>query len=245
MNRLKIVKNIELKKNKSMNNISNKQMEGLKFRELKRKRFCKIYRYYSSKDKLAEKLMYQGINKMVKELKEKQEKETKDFNDVFHKNYPPESETDYENQIQTLYQKEKTEIENYETIRKKFFRKKHYEYISKMGIEFEKGFDKLNQKFKKETEEQTFVIRKIILNHQLKEIEKNNMKDNNKNKEKDNDNKKNVDNNRFYFSQFQFYLHQNNGNQNKKSKENKVMNKLSSKIFKFNNRGKIYKTIIL
>ena len=114
-----------------------------------------------------------------------------------------------------------------------------------MGIEFEKGFDKLNQKFKKETEEQNFVIRKIILNHQLKEIEKNNMKDNNKNKEKDNDNKKNVDNNRFYFSQFQFYLNQNNGNQNKKSKENKVMNKLSSKIFKFTNRGKIYKTIIL
>jgi hypothetical protein len=54
--------------------------------------------------------MYQGINKMIKELKEKQEKETKEFNDVFHKNYPPESETDYENQIQTLYQKEKTEI---------------------------------------------------------------------------------------------------------------------------------------
>ena len=46
MNRLKIVKNIELKKNKSMNNISNKQMEGLKFRELKRKRFCKILADY-------------------------------------------------------------------------------------------------------------------------------------------------------------------------------------------------------
>ena len=38
MNRLKIVKNFELKKNKSMNNIANKQMGLLKFQGFKKKK---------------------------------------------------------------------------------------------------------------------------------------------------------------------------------------------------------------
>ena len=93
MNRLKIVKNFELKKNKSMNNIANKQMGLLKFQGFKKRKFCKIYRYYSSKDKIAEKLMFQGVRKMARELKQKQDQETKEYNDIFHKDYPPENET--------------------------------------------------------------------------------------------------------------------------------------------------------
>ena len=243
MNRLKIVKNFELKKNKSMNNVANKQMGSLKFQGFKKKKFCKIYRYYSSKDKIAEKLMFQGVRKMARELKEKQDQETKEYNDIFHKDYPPENETEYENEIKNIFQKEKTEIENYEAMKKNYFKKRHDEYMNQMGIEFEKGFDKLSQKFKKETEEQNFVIRKIILNHQLKEIEKNNMKDNNK--ERESHYTKDIDKNRFIFTKFQFYLNPDDRDKTNKNKDKIVVNKLCSKIFRFKDRGKVYKTIIV
>ena len=84
--------------------------------------------------------MNQQINKMRKELKEKQEKETNEFNDIFHKNYPPESETEYNNEINTILSKENLEKINYDKIKKNFLEKKHEEYINKMGVEFEKEF---------------------------------------------------------------------------------------------------------
>lgn len=241
MKHLKLVKNIELKKNKSTSNIVNNKIENFKL-NLKRRKFCKIYRYYFSKNKISEKLMNQQINKMRKELKEKQEKETNEFNDIFHKNYPPESETEYNNEINTILSKENLEKSNYDKIKKNFLEKKHEEYINKMGVEFEKKFKILNQKFQKEKEEQNATVKRIILNYQIKEMEKNNINNNGTNKNNNNldINKKN---NQLYFSQYQFYLK--GDKENKKEKDDALKNKLCSKIFRFNARGNFYKTIII
>lgn len=204
------------------------KIEGLK--NLKLQKFCKIYRYYFSKSRIEEKLMHQEISKMRKELSEKQKKEEIQFNDVFHKNYPPENLTEYNNEIKIIIDKENLEKEKFEQIKKEFYEKKHDEYINKMGIEFEKGFIKLSQKFKKEKDEQDLAIKKIILNHQLKEIERNNNKK-----------KENIKNNQNYFSQYQFYLK----DENKKERDNLIKKNMSSKYFRFNARGIPYKTIIL
>ena len=241
MKHLKLVKNIELKKNKSTSNIANNKIENFKL-NLKKRKFCKIYRYYFSKNKISEKLMNQQINKMRKELKEKQEKETNEFNDIFHKNYPPESETEYNNEINTILSKENLEKINYDKIKKNFLEKKHEEYINKMSVEFEKEFKILNQKFQKEKEEQNATVKRIILNYQIKEMEKNNINNNGTNKNNNNldINKKN---NQLYFSQYQFYLK--GDKENKKEKDDALKNKLCSKIFRFNARGNFYKTIII
>lgn len=238
MKRLKLVKNIELKKNKSTSNISSNNMEGINF--LKKRHFCKIYRYYFSKSRIEERLMNQKIIKMRKELKEKHEKEQKEYNDIFHKNYPPENETEYNNEIKVILKNEnitmEKEKEKYEKIRQNFLTKKHDEYISKMGIEFEKGFNILNKRFKKENDEQNSAIKKIILNHQLKEIERNNIMKENKKKEKDNKKP-------FYFSQYMLNFRKER--EHKKNKDKIVKNNLRSKIFTFYAGGNPYKTIIL
>ena len=111
-----------------------------------------------------------------------------------------------------------------------------------MGVEFEKEFKILNQKFQKEKEEQNATVKRIILNYQIKEMEKNNINNNGTNKNNNNldINKKN---NQLYFSQYQFYLK--GDKENKKEKEDALKNKLCSKIFRFNARGNFYKTIII
>ena len=188
-----------------LNNIEEKQ-------NIKRRKFCKIYRYYFSKDKIDEILMNQKIKKLKQDLNEKQKKEKNEYNDTFHKNYPLENENDYIKEMKDIIKNEKVK-ENLEKIKKNFLEKKHEEYINKMGIEFQKGFNILNKKFLKEKEEQNIKIKKIILNRQIKQFEKSNEK--NKNNIDNKNNKKH-----FYFSQFNFYgIEPYDNNENKKEKE--------------------------
>ena len=144
MKRLKIIKNIELKKNKSVNDFL--LNINMKRRKKNSNNLCKIYKYYYSKDKIAEKLLNQRIRKMKLELNEKHEKEKKEYNDIFHKNYPPENEKEYNNEIKDIlyeiekYKKEnnKIEMEKYIKIKNDFFNKKHDEYIEKWGKNLKK-----------------------------------------------------------------------------------------------------------
>ena len=238
MNRLKLVKKIELKKNKSMFDFQLNNMEEKQ--NIKRRKFCKIYRYYFSKDKIDEILMNQKIKKLKQDLNEKQVKEKNEYNDTFHKNYPFENENDYIKEMKDIIKNEKVK-ENLEKIKKNFLEKKHEEYINKMGIEFQKGFNILNKKFLKEKEEQNIKIKKIILNRQIKQFEKSNEK--NKNNIDNKNNKKH-----FYFSQFNFYgiePYDKNENKKEKEKEKTLKKKLGSKIFSFKARGTLYKTIII
>jgi hypothetical protein len=230
---LKSVKNIELKKNKSTNDLLTNNLSLIK--NLKKRKFCKIYRYYFSKDKIEEKLMNQRIQKMKKELTEKQEFETKNYDYIFHKNYPPENETEYTQEIKNILKdKNIDKKENIDEIKKNFFEKKHDEYITKMGIEFEKGFSELNKKFQKEKEEQNLLIKKIMLKRQLKYFE-NDSKDNNEDKDEKNNN--------FYFSKKKISFKY--GDNNRGNNENSIKSKLNSKIFRFTVRGNPYKTIII
>ena len=249
MNRLKIVKSIELKKNKSLNYLSNKKK--MRIKNIKGNNFCKIYRYYYSKNKIEEMLMNQRIKKLRNDLKEKQEKEKNEYNDTFHKNYPLEDETEYNNEIQEII-KNKKEDEDLETIKHNFYEKKHGEYITKMGVEFDKGFDLLNQKFIKEKEEQNIKIKKIILNRQIKEMEKDNKQDDNDdnnniniNDEGNNDNNNN-NNNLFYYSQLLLNKYSNRDKDRNNEGNRKIFgSKLKSKIFSFYARGNLHRTIII
>ena len=69
------------------------------------------------------------------------------------------------------------------------------------------------------------------------------MKDNNK--EKESHYTKDIDKNIFIFTKFQFYLNPDDRDKTNKSKDKIVVNKLCSKIFRFKDRGKVYKTIIV
>jgi hypothetical protein len=116
-----------------------------------------------------------------------------------------------------------------EKIRKKYLEKKHEEYIAKMGIEFEKGFNILNKKFIKEKEEQNIKIKKIILNRRIKQMEKTEAKDN------------------FDIRNNNFSNIEDDEKRKKKEKEleNLRKRKFGSRIFSFSVRGKLYKTIII
>ena len=243
INRLKILKNIELKKNKSLNILPSKKK--VRITNLKRSKFSKIYSYYHSKNKIEEIIMYQKIKKLRKDLKEKQEREKKEYNDIFHKNYPLENENEYNNEIQEIL-KDKKEKEDIEIFKQNFYRKKHGEYMTKMGIEFDKGFDLLNQKFQKKKEEQNIKIKKIILNRQIKEMERNNNNDDNDNDINIYDGEKRKNKNNFFNSPSHYKLN-NSNNVFKNNKENgKFINsKLKSRVFTFYARGNLYKTIII
>ena len=94
---------------------------------------------------------------------------------------------------------------------------------------------KLKEKFKKENHEQKLTIRKLILNHKIGEIEKENENENNKYNAY---NRSNFYNGKFNLSQDNIYsLYDFNNGFNK--------NKLCSKIFKFGGKGNPYKTIII
>jgi len=237
LNRLKIMKKISLKKNKSVLNELSSDIEEIKNKN-KQRNVCKIYRYYFSKNKIEEILMNQRINKLREDLNKKQENEKNEYNITFHRKYPTENESEYKKELQELLKNEKIK-ENLEKIRKKYLEKKHEEYIAKMGIEFEKGFNILNKKFKKEKEEQNIKIKKIILNKRIKQMEKTETKENFENK---NNNK------HFYFSQYNFSsINEDDEKRRKKEKEieNLRRRKLGSRIFSFSVRGKLYKTIII
>lgn len=236
LNRLKIIKKISLKKNKSMFNELSSDTEETKDKNKKRN-VCKIYRYYFSKNKIEEILMNQRINKLREDLNKKQENEKNEYNIIFHRKYPSENESEYNKELKEILKNEKIK-ENLEKIRKKYLEKKHEEYITKMGIEFEKGFDILNKKFIKEKEDQNKRIKKIILNSRIKQIEKIEAKDNFDNRNK---------NKHFYFSQYNFSGIDDNEKRKKKEKEleNLRKRKLGSRIFSFSVRGKLYKTIII
>ena len=231
------MKKISLKKNKSVLNELSSDIEEIKNKN-KQRNVCKIYRYYFSKNKIEEILMNQRINKLREDLNKKQENEKNEYNITFHRKYPTENESEYKKELQELLKNEKIK-ENLEKIRKKYLEKKHEEYIAKMGIEFEKGFNILNKKFKKEKEEQNIKIKKIILNKRIKQMEKTETKENFENK---NNNK------HFYFSQYNFSsINEDDEKRRKKEKEieNLRRRKLGSRIFSFSVRGKLYKTIII
>ena len=229
MKRLKIVKNIELKKNKSVNDFQ----LNMKKRKKNGNNFCKIYKYYFSRDKIEEKLMNQKIRKMKIELNLKHQKEKKEYNDIFHRNYPPENEKQYNNEIKDIINKieffrkqnNNKELEKYIKIKNDFYNKKHDEYIEKMGREFEKGYITLNEKFRKEKDEQNLSIKKIILNKQLKDLE--NRNDNNSNDKKD------MKDTNYYLSHFNFRY-------NKKLPDDI---KLKSRVFQFKMKDNPYKTL--
>lgn len=232
--RLKIIKNIELKKNYSVNNFALNL--NLKKRKKNSNNLCKLYRYYFSKSKLEEKLMNQKIKKMKLDLFEKQEKKKKEYNYIFYKNYPPENENEYNNEIKDIINKidifkknnNKIEMEKYIKIKNNFYTKKHDEYIEKMGKEFEKGYIILNEEFKKEKEEQNLSIKKIILNKQLKDLENNNCDFVEKNKKDIN----------IFLSHF-------NLGTNNKDKKSLYDIKLKSRIFQFKIKENPYNTLMV
>jgi len=225
------MKKITLKKNKSMLNELTDDFDEIKIKNKKRK-LCKIYRYYFSKNKIEEILSNQRINKLKEELRKKHENEKNEYDITFHKKYPLENENEYNKELQEILKNEKMK-ENFEIIKKKYLEKKHDEYITKMGIEFEKGFNILNQKFLKEKEEQNIKIKKIILNRRIKQMENIEAKNNIKNR---------INNKHFYFSQFNI---NDRDNRKDKKKENLKQSKLGSRIFSFSVRGELYNTIIV
>ena len=237
MHRLKIIKNIEFKKSNSLNAINLKQ---IKCKE-KSRDIQKIYRYYFSKNKIEEKLMQQQIKKMKNELNKKQNEEKNNFKNDFFRKYP--SENNYIKEINEFvkeidkYKKENNikEAEKYEEMKKKFLEEKHDEYLKNMRVEYEQALVKLKEKFKKENHEQKATIRKLILNHKIGEIEKENENENNKYNAY---NRSNFYDGKFNLSQDNIYsLYDFNNGFNK--------NKLCSKIFKFGGKGNPYKTIII
>ena len=235
MHRLKIIKNIEFRKSNSLNEINLKQK---KYKE-KSRDIQKLYRYYYSKKNLDEKLMKQKITKMKNDLNKKQNEEKNDFKNDFFRKYP--SENNYTNEISDFvkeinkYKKENNikEAKKYEEMKKKFLEEKHDEYLKNMGEEYEQALVKLNEKFKKENHEQKMKIRKIILNHKIGEIEKEN--------ENNNNNNKFIIYNRRFFIDGKSNLSQDNiyglYDINK--------NGLCSKVFKFGGKGNPYKTVII
>ena len=239
MHRLKIIKNIEFRKSNSLNAINLKQK---KCKE-KNRDIQKIYRYYFSKNRIEEKLMQQQITKMKNELNKKQNEEKNDFKNDFFRKYP--SENNYTKEINEFvkeinkYRKENNikEAEKYEEMKKKFLEEKHDEYLKNMGEEYEQALVKLREKFKKENHEQKVTIRKLILNHKIGEIEKENGNGNEKIKYNAY-NRRNFFNGKFNLSQDNIYsLFGFNNEINK--------NRLCSKIFKFGGKGNPYKTIII
>ena len=236
MRRLKIIKNIELRKNNSLLNINMK--ERIKNYQRKHRDLQKIYRYYFSKNKIEAKLLNQQISKMKNDLNKKQYEEKNNYINDFYRNYP--SEDDYNKQIKNFmekinkYKKENklNEVKKYEEMKDNFLNKKHNEYLEKMGIEYEEGLNKLKEKFRNENEEQRLKIKKIILNKKIGEIEKQN----------------NLFNNKRYGGNDELNISQDNiysfyyGN-NFLKEDNK--NRLCSKVFKFGGRGNPYRTIII
>ena len=243
MKRLKIIKNIELRKNNSIITIN--LNEKIKNSKEKKRDLEKIYRYYFSKNKIKEKLIYQKISLMKKNLNKKHNEEKTNFRIDFYRKYP--SESNYNNELSNFLKEinknkykvdnVKNEDKNYNDIKNEFLNKKHEEYIQKMGLEYEKELNKLNEKFKQENDEQKSIIRRLILNHKISEMEKQDVKKNTIY------NRKNNKNEYFNLSQdnIQSYFYKNNNQKDNKDNNNK----LCSKIFKFGGIGSPYKTILI
>ena len=239
MKRLRIIKNIELQKSNSLSNLSMSEKLGSN-RDKNNKSLQKIYNYYSSKSKIKEKLIYQKILLMKKELKKKQNEEKNIFKYNFYKKYPPENF--YANNEINYYLKEinrskmendLSELRKFEKMKNEILKKKHEEYMKKMGMDYENELMKLKEKFRREQEEQTFTIKKIILNHRLGEIE-NQKEDKTMHIIKP----KGVHPANYLYK---YYYSNRNNEKNKKT----TTNRLSSKIFSFGVGGNLYKTILI
>ena len=233
------MKNIEFRKNNSLNAINLKK--NIKICKEKKREIHKIYSYYFSKNRIDQKLMQQQINKLKNELNKKQNDERNDFKNDFFRKYPSESNyiKEINNFIKEINKCKKEnnlkEAKKYEEMKKKFLEEKHEEYLKNMGEEYEQALIKLDEKFKKENHEQKKEIKKIILEHKIKEIEKENEENNNKNTIY---NRRNIDNEKVNFSQDNIYSLNDKNNDIKE-------NTLCSKIFKFGGNGNPYKTIII
>jgi len=236
--RLKVIKNIEMKKSNSMNNINIEKLKNSKESKFK---IQKIYKYYYSKPRIREMLMNQKISTMRKTLYNKQLEEQNTFFNNFYRNYPPES--NYKKEIKEFddeinnYKNENNinEMERSQKLKEEFLEKKHDEYLIKLREDYEKKLENLKLKFKEEREEQNVKIREIILNHKIREMEME--KQDNKGYKK----------NRFFLSQDEFYKYNNNNNGNYINNSNNMLNsnKLSSREFRFGGENKPYKTILI
>ena len=244
--RLKVIKNIEMKKSNSMNNIN---IEKLKNSKESKFNLQKIYKYYFSKPRIREMLMNQKISTMRKNLHNKQLEEQNTFFNNFYRKYPPES--NYNKEIKEFdeeinkYKNENNinEMKISQEMKEKFLANKHDEYLSKMREDYEKELEKLKEKFKEERDEQNIKIREIILNHKIREMEmeKQNSKYNKENR--------GYKRNKFNLSQDEFYKYYNNNNANyiNNNKNNNILNsnKLASKEFRFGGENKPYKTVLI
>ena len=244
--RLKVIKNIEMKKSNSMNNIN---IEKLKNSKESKFNLQKIYKYYFSKPRIREMLMNQKISTMRKNLHNRQLEEQNTFFNNFYRKYPPES--NYNKEIKEFdeeinkYKNENNinEMKISQDMKEKFLVNKHDEYLAKMGEDYEKELEKLKVKFKEERDEQNIKIREIILNHKIREMEME--KQNNKyNKEN-----RGYKRNKFNLSQDEFYKYYNNNNANyiNNNKNNNILNSnnLASKEFRFGGENKPYKTVLI
>ena len=246
--RLKVIKNIEMKKSNSMNNLN-----IVKLKNSKESKFNlqKIYKYYFSKPRIREMLMNQKISTMRKNLHNRQLEEKNTFFNNFYISYPPES--NYNKEIKEFdeeinkYKKENNinEMKKSQKLKEEFLVKKHDEYLEKLGDDYEKELEKLKVKFKEEREEQNILIREIILNHKIREmeLEKINSKYNKENR--------GYKRNKFNLSQDEFYKYNNNNNanyiNNNNNNNNNILNsnKLASKEFRFGGENKPYKTVLI
>lgn len=240
--RLKIIKNIEMKKSNSMIDIN---IEKLKSSKESKFNLQKIYKYYFSKPRIREMLMNQKISSKRKKLRNKQIEEKNTFFNNFYRNYPPESNykkeiKEFDKEINKFKNENNTnEMKRSQKLKEEFLVTKHDEYLSKMGEDYEKELEKLKVKFNKEKEELNLKIREIILNHKIREMEME--KQNNKNDKDNQEYKKN----RFNFSQDDLYKYNNNANYNNNYNNIMNSNKLASKIFKFGGENQPYKTILI
>ena len=197
----------------------------------------KIYRYYYSKERIEKKLIKQQISIMRNELRNKHKSEEKNFNDLFYSRYPKEEDEiskskeiiNYLNKIDRYKKiKDENNLKKCENDLETFRNKMHDSYIEKMGIEYDKEFSQLQNKFDKEDEEQKLKIKKLVFNKSVNDLEKKV--------------KKRVINRKIYDG-FEGYFNR------EKEEENKdgviFGNKTNSRIFKFYDKKKSFKTIIV
>ena len=197
----------------------------------------KIYKYYYSKERIEKKLLKQQICIMRNELRKKHNSEEKNFNDIFYSKYPKEEDevlktkeaNNYLSQIDK-YKKIKDEKnlkkceDDLENIRNKM----HDSYIEKMGIEYNKEFSQLKDRFERENEEQKLKIKKLVFNKSVNDLE---------NKIK----KRTI--NRKIYEGFEGYFNMEKEDTNKDKMF--FSNRTNSKIFRFYDRKKSFKTIIV
>ena len=181
--------------------------------------------------------MKQKIWIMRSELKKKQKSEEKNFNDLFYSKYPKEEDeiskskeiNNYLSKIDKLKKiNDENNLKKCENELESFKNKIHDSYIEKMGIAYNKEFSILQNKFDKENEEQKLKIKKLVFNKSVNDLEKK--------EEKRLINKK-------IFNGFEGYFNK----EKEGGKKDNIFpgNRTNSWIFKFYDKKKSFKTIIV